>query len=105
MSKQDNEYLANRLRELRARHNWTQEELGLRVGVTRQTIIAIEKGEYNPSVMLALKIAQAFGLPLEEVFWLTTEKPAEKREPEAEKARRKLSLSLEGTQSAPQSAS
>ena len=84
MAKEENEYLANSLRELRARRAWTQEELSTKVGVTRQTIIAIEKGEYNPSVMLALKIAQAFGLPMEEVFWLTTVKPSEVAEPESE---------------------
>ena len=48
----------------------TQEELARRVGVTRQTIIAIEKGKYNPSVALALRIARVFGLPLEEIFSL-----------------------------------
>ncbi len=83
MNNPKTEYLANSLRELRARRAWTQEELGTKVGVTRQTIIAIEKGEYNPSVMLALKIAQAFGLPMEEVFWLTTVKPSEVAEPES----------------------
>src|SRR5688572_27433636 len=83
MNSPKTEYLANSLRELRARRAWTQEELGTKVGVTRQTIIAIEKGEYNPSVMLALKIAQAFGLPMEEVFWLTTVKPSEAAESES----------------------
>jgi putative transcriptional regulator len=48
----------------------TQEELAKRVGVTRQTIIAIEKGKYNPSVALAMRIARVFGLPVEEVFSL-----------------------------------
>jgi putative transcriptional regulator len=62
--------LANRLPELRARHRWTQQDLAAKVGVTRQTIIAIEKGQYNPSLLLALKIVQAFELKVEEVFWL-----------------------------------
>lgn len=62
--------LANRVKELRARFNWTQEELGRRVGVTRQTISFIEKGDYTPSVTLALKIASAFSAKVEEVFWL-----------------------------------
>ena len=62
--------LGNCLRELRARHRWTQQDLAAKVNVTRQTIIAIEKGQYNPSVVLALKIAVAFQLPLEEIFWL-----------------------------------
>lgn len=65
--------VANRLRELRARHVWTQRDLADMVGVTRQTIIAMEKGQYNPSVALALKIAKAFQVPLEDVFWLQSE--------------------------------
>lgn len=48
----------------------TQEELARRVGVSRQTIIAIEKGSYNPSVALALHIARVFGTRLEELFRL-----------------------------------
>jgi putative transcriptional regulator len=48
----------------------TQEQLAARVGVSRQTIIAIEKGSYNPSVGLALRIARAFGVAVEEVFRL-----------------------------------
>lgn len=48
----------------------TQEDLAARVGVTRQTIIAIEKGRYNPSVALAIRIARVFGLPVEDVFSL-----------------------------------
>lgn len=47
----------------------TQEELANRVGVTRQTIISIEKGNYVPSVLLALKLARVFSRPVEEVFW------------------------------------
>lgn len=66
----DADRLENRLKELRARLDFTQEELAQRVGVTRQTIIAIEGKRYNPSALLALKIAQVFDLPLEEVFWL-----------------------------------
>lgn len=62
--------LGNCLRELRSRQQWTQQDLAAKVDVTRQTIIAIEKGQYNPSVVLALKIAVAFQRPLEEVFWL-----------------------------------
>lgn len=66
----DGDGLNNRLKELRARLDLTQEELAQRVGVTRQTIIAIEGKRYNPSTFLALKIAEVFDLPLEEVFWL-----------------------------------
>ena len=66
----DDDRMNNRLKELRARFDLTQEELAQRVGVTRQTIIAIEGKRYNPSTLLALKIAEVFDLPLEEVFWL-----------------------------------
>ena len=48
----------------------TQEELAHAVGVTRQTIIAIEKNNYQPSVQLAIRIANYFRLPVERVFWL-----------------------------------
>jgi len=62
--------LRNRLRELRARRGLTQEQLAAAVGVTRQTIIAIEKGNYSPSVALALSLARELGVPVEEAFWL-----------------------------------
>ena len=65
--------LKNRVRELRARFRFTQEELAKRVGVTRQTIAFIEKGEFAPSVILALKIARQFEGTVEEVFWLEGE--------------------------------
>ena len=65
-----NDILANCLRELRAKHGWTQETLANKVDVTRQTIIALEKGQYNPSLILALKLAHTFQVPLEAVFWL-----------------------------------
>lgn len=58
----------NRLRELRAKHRMTQEELARKVGVTRQTIIAIENGKYLPSLKLAYKIANIFGMKIEDVF-------------------------------------
>jgi putative transcriptional regulator len=63
-----NERITNIVAQLRKDHGLTQEELALAVGVTRQTIISIEKGNYVPSVMLALKIAIRFGCPLEKVF-------------------------------------
>lgn len=60
---------SNRLRALRQQHGgMTQAELGAVVGVTRQTIIAIEQGRYSPSLESAFRLAQAFGVPLEEVF-------------------------------------
>ena len=59
----------NRIRRLRFDHNeMTQEELASRAGCTRQTIIALEQGKYVPSIELAFKIAQAFGVTVEEVF-------------------------------------
>jgi putative transcriptional regulator len=48
----------------------TQQDLARRVGVTRQTVVALEAGDYNPSLLLALRIAQAFGLAVEDVFHL-----------------------------------
>jgi len=61
----------NRIRRLRFDHEeMTQQELAVRVGVTRQTIIALESGRYNPSLVLALRIAKAFGQPVENVFEL-----------------------------------
>ncbi|WP_307893707.1 helix-turn-helix transcriptional regulator [Bacillus swezeyi] len=60
----------NRVRELRARYGYSQEALAKAVGVTRQTVAAIEKGNYIPSLLLALKICGEFRLNMEEVFWL-----------------------------------
>jgi putative transcriptional regulator len=61
--------LSNQIRRLRFENGqMTQQELADRVGVTRQTIIATEAGKYAPSLPLAFKIAQAFGVPIESVF-------------------------------------
>ncbi len=60
--------LYNRLKEYRAKINVNQHEMGKLVGVSRQTISQIERGDYSPSVTLALKIAQIFGVPVEEIF-------------------------------------
>ncbi|WP_297536378.1 helix-turn-helix transcriptional regulator [Thermococcus sp.] len=60
--------MKNRLRELREARGLTQEELAKELGVTRQTIIAIEKGKYDPSLRLAFKIARFFGVKIEDVF-------------------------------------
>lgn len=65
--------LHNRVKELRARHNLTQEKLAKKADVTRQTIAAVEKGEYVPSLLLALYICETFELPMEEIFWLREE--------------------------------
>lgn len=62
--------MKSRLKVLRAEHNWTQEELGQRVGVSRQAINAIETGKYDPSLPLAIKLGQLFGKPVEELFFL-----------------------------------
>jgi len=62
--------LCNRLKETRVARNLTQETLARAVGVTRQSIIAVEKGKYVPSVRLALELAQALGTQVEDVFWL-----------------------------------
>jgi putative transcriptional regulator len=59
-----------RLKELRVKKGMTQEALAQSVGVTRQTIISVEKGKFIPSVRLALMLASALGAPLEDVFWL-----------------------------------
>ncbi len=60
--------MKNRLRVLRAEREWTQAELGSRLGVSRQTVNAIETGRYNPSLPLAFKLGRLFELPLEEIF-------------------------------------
>jgi putative transcriptional regulator len=61
--------VANQIRALRAAHgDLTQAELAERLGVTRQTIIAIEQGKYSPSLEMAFQIARVFGVPLDDVF-------------------------------------
>lgn len=62
--------LTNRLKVLRAEKDMTQEALAKAVGVARQTIIAIERGDYAPSLTLGLRLAAYFGRPVEEVFQL-----------------------------------
>lgn len=62
--------VGNYIRKLRFDHDeMTQQQLADKVGVTRQTIVALEKGNYSPSLELAFRIAHAFHLPLEEVFF------------------------------------
>jgi putative transcriptional regulator len=61
--------ITNNVRKLRFHHSeMTQQELAEKVGVTRQTVIAIEGDKYSPSLEVAFRIAHAFGVPLEEVF-------------------------------------
>lgn len=68
------ECILNKVNKLRTQKNITQEELAERLQVSRQTIIAIEKGNYTPSVLLALKIANFFKLPVENIFKISYEK-------------------------------
>lgn len=65
--------LNNRLKEHRARMGINQQQLGSMVGASRQTISLIERGDYSPSVTLALKIAKVFGVTVEDVFIYTEE--------------------------------
>lgn len=60
--------MKNRLRELRTGRGWTQEELGRRLGVSRQAVIALESDRHDPSLDLAYRIAALFGEPVETVF-------------------------------------
>ena len=57
-----------RIKEFWARYNLTQDELADKVGVTRQTMLYLEKGKYNPSLVLAYKVAKALNSTIEEVF-------------------------------------
>jgi putative transcriptional regulator len=59
----------NKLRLLRAERNWSQADLGQKLEVSRQTINAIENGKYDPSLPLAFKMADLFGLLIEEIFY------------------------------------
>lgn len=68
------ESITNNVYELRSRAAVTQEVLAEHLGVSRQTIIAIEKGNYTPSIALALKIAQFFKVPVEKIFSIHYEK-------------------------------
>lgn len=60
--------MKNKIKVYRAMHDITQEALANKLGVTRQTILAIEKGKYVPSLDLAFKIARHFGVTIEEIF-------------------------------------
>ena len=60
--------MKNRLRVLRAEYRWSQADLAGRVGVSRQTINAVETEKYDPSLPLAFKIARLFAKPIEEIF-------------------------------------
>jgi putative transcriptional regulator len=60
--------MRNRLPILRAERGWSQAELAARLGVSRQTVNAIEKERYDPSLPLAFKLAEVFGTPIEQMF-------------------------------------
>lgn len=62
--------LENNVSQMRKDKNVTQEEFANRIGVTRQTVIAIEKGNYKPSLLLALKIAKFFKVKVEDIFYI-----------------------------------
>lgn len=64
----NNGSLSNRINVLRAERKMTQKDLAEKVGVSRQTIISIEKGNYTPSLVLAFEIANAFGVDINDVF-------------------------------------
>ena len=68
------ETILNTVQELRTQKNMTQEELAVQVQVSRQTIISIEKGNYVPSVLLALKISKVFGQTVDSTFRIHHEK-------------------------------
>ena len=68
--------MQNRIKELRAKHHLTQQQLAEKVGVRRETIVSLEMGKYNPSLKLAWQIAQLFQCPIEEVFLFDEERVA-----------------------------
>jgi len=68
--------LKNHIRQHRARLNLTQQDLAERVGVRRQTVLAIEKGHYIPSALLAFQIAKVLGMSVDELFELSGDEEA-----------------------------
>lgn len=60
--------MKSRLKVLRAENNWTQAELADRIGVARQTIVALETGKYSPSLVLAFRLSKLFNRPIEQIF-------------------------------------
>jgi putative transcriptional regulator len=61
--------MKNRLEELRTQKGWTQQDLADRVQVSRQTIISLERGRYNPSIILAFRLSRQFGIAIEDLFY------------------------------------
>ena len=62
--------MKNRLKVLRAERNWSQQDLANELGVSRQTVNAIETGKYDPSLPLAMKVGRLFAMPVETIFTL-----------------------------------
>ena len=60
--------MKNRLKVLRAERDWSQGDLAVQLGVSRQSVNALETGKYDPSLPLAFRIARLFGLPIEQIF-------------------------------------
>ena len=75
-----------RIKELRARYDLTQDDLAKSVGVRRETILYLEKGKYNPSLMLAHQIAQTLKTTIDDLFIFEDEKPRNGRQKTNEKA-------------------
>jgi putative transcriptional regulator len=65
--------MKNQLEAYRAQRGWTQQEIADQVGVSRQTIISLERGRYNPSILLAFRLARAFGVTIEALFLYSEE--------------------------------
>lgn len=63
----------NRLEQYRAQRGWTQQEVADRVEVSRQTIISLERGRYNPSIILAFRLARLFDVKIEDLFLYSDE--------------------------------
>jgi len=69
--------MKNYLEEFRTQNGWTQQDLADRVGVSRQTIISLERGRYNPSITLAFRLARQFEKKIEELFLYSEEEDNE----------------------------
>lgn len=65
--------MKNRLEEFRSQRGWTQQELADQVEVSRQTIISLENGRYNPSILLAFRLSRLFEMPIEDLFLYSPE--------------------------------
>ena len=60
--------ITNRLRVLRAENRWSQQELADRINVSRQTVVSLENGRYEPTLKIAMRLSAVFGLTIEEIF-------------------------------------